>query len=222
MLCECFVVMRMFLVAWPSVLQQHDAAEFLSHLLKRTWELDGTDFGSWGAREQVGDAIWDRITEPLLSPLPIAMPPSSSEEPVSLQTIIDHWSGAYDHQALHHPPPTFLVLQVLRYTVVARAVVKRTDQISAASLRDTIQIPVFTSVGMDREHRGYQVVSLALHHGPTPQEGHYTAYLRCAEGWQLKNDALVNPALVDEPSSSDLAKVYLICLCSADHGSAGS
>ena len=204
-------VAQMLLVAWPSVHRQHDVGEFAGFLLKKTYELGGIEFGAWSERVQIGDAIGDRFTEPLTQPLSLALPQAPSSSPISISSLLRSWSGDHGHNALHHPPPTFLMLQVSRFAVVDHMVEKREDEISFESIQGPLAIPVFQGFGLEREDYLYHAQAVILHHGTTPDAGHYTAYLRHSAGWILKDDDRIAPPTA-EIARSELKNCYLLFL----------
>ena len=205
-------VLKMMVGAWPSVHEQHDAGEFLGYLLKKTADLTGIEFGQWGARVQEGDAVGDRFVEPLCNPIVIALPLASSLSPIHLGALIRSWAGQTGQQALHPPSPPFLVLQVLRYSVVNDRVVKRTDQLSADSVLESVYLPVFAGYGLECDQCEYRVIALVVHHGDTPTctVGHYTTLLRTEAGWNRKDDSRVSVS--PQPTSDDLRNCYLLFL----------
>ena len=201
--------------AWPSITQQHDACEFYGYLLQKLREHEGIQFGTWGARMQYGDAIDDRLVEPLTHPLRLALP-EPSPLPIRLHTLLATWAGELGQQGLHDPPPPFISLQVLRYKVVGNEIEKRLDQLDAESLAAPVPIPVFSGFGIECFPCMYRVQALILHHGATPQEGHYTTLLRGRDGWMRKDDSRISIQPIPSPSISDLCECYLVLLSKSD------
>ena len=200
----------MMVGAWPRVYEQHDVGEFLGHLMQKTAAMNGMDFGKWVARVQDGDAIDDAFVEPLCNPVPIALPEAVSPYPIPLADLIRSWSGQHGQQGIHHPSPPFLALQVLRCRVANGRIVKRMDQISSQSILDPVLLPELPEVGFECTDCEYRVIALMLHHGETPDVGHYTTLLRTEAGWCRKDDDQVG--ISAQLTSGDLCNCYILFL----------
>ena len=137
----------------------------------------GTLIPKWEARRHRNGhlCVLDSGTTHL--PLPI---PLCSGEVCHLQWCVDAWHQQGSVHALTHPAP-LVCLQLLRFHN-EDGVIRRDSRPLQGHLA-TIHTPIFldASEEMRNELRctyaSYQVVSMALHFGESPNEGHYQAIL---------------------------------------------
>ena len=154
---------RLLLGQWPQLGRQHDICEFLNYLVPRClrW-AHGALIPKWEARRHRNGhlCVLDSGTTHL--PLPI---PLCSGEVCHLQWCVDAW-----HQQ-----------GLLRFH--NEDGVMRRDSRPLQGHLATVHMPIFqdASEEMRNELRctyaSYQVVSMALHFGESPNEGHYQAIL---------------------------------------------
>ena len=176
------------MLGWDDWHIQHDAAEFLGRLLsKMPFDCPALQ-GEWGCFDLTADGGRELFSHSMRQSIPIPLAESSDH---SLQNLIDSWSVQEHSQGLHNPPPPMICLQLLRYTYSGSRVVKICTSISSDSFDSRILIPVFV-IGDQLEiaHVPYRVMAIVVHHGPTPDSGHYTTQLRDRDGrgWWTKND----------------------------------
>ena len=172
---------------WNHVERQNDVAEFVSHLLRKMPVAGQNMMGTWGAMQMEPFAL-ETFRESLVQPLPL--PLLQGTGPLTLQAIVDEWANTSHTQGLHAPPPEVLWVQLLRFNMVAGRVCKNRVQILESSLTSDITFPVYVVVNGEVRIRNqaYQLIAAVVHHGMSPQSGHYTAVLKMTLGWTLKND----------------------------------
>ena len=96
--------------------------------------------------------------------------------------------------------------------MVGHVIEKRLDQLDTETLLEPVSIPVFSGFGLECYSCTYQAQTLILHHGATPQEGHYTTLLRGDEALIRQDDARMSTEPIPSPPLSDLCECYLILL----------
>ena len=172
-------------VGWRSPAQQHDCAEFLTHLMAKIGP--GICDGKWEARRQQVDSEgrpqvvvvdWGTCTQAISLDLP-----DGDAHPA--QHLLHNWhTQAYPHAL--QKVPSLLFLSFSRYGGGPGRAQKNSCCISWGH---TVYMPVFS--GDDDLSTGvveFEVVAAIMHHGVSVTEGHYTAQLVEAQGDILCDD----------------------------------
>ena len=196
------------LLGWLEWARQHDAAEFLGHLLSKMPEECTMMLGEWGAIDAESGA--EHYSHPLRQCIPISLPQGTVH---TLQSLVRAWSEQTPRPALYSPSPDLLCLQLMRFEVREAIVHKNTTTITCNSLTDPLAFPVHM-IG-DRivlETVWYAVAAVVVHHGLRPDHGHYTTLLRDWEGdgWWRKDDARCDR--ISAVTQETLSNIYLIFL----------
>ena len=153
---------------WPNLLRgwrqparQHDAAEFVHHVLHtlRPSCMEAT----WQQRR--GDEVRDVGTtmSPMLLPI---------QGCVQLQHCVRQWARHDGVHALHSAPP-LVCLQLNRFSGQHPNIRKNLDEI----LLGDVQIPVFVGHSARVRHVLYRPAASVVHIGDSPHAGHYRALL---------------------------------------------
>ena len=153
---------------WPNLLRgwrqparQHDASEFVQHILHalRPTCMEAT----WQQRR--GDEVRDIGT----TMSPILLPVQGC---VQLQHCVRQWARHDGVHALHSAPP-LVCLQLNRFSGQHPQIRKNRDEI----LLGNVQIPVFVGHSTRVRHVLYKPVASVIHIGESPHAGHYRALL---------------------------------------------
>ena len=196
--------------AWRAPARQHDAAEFLQHMLgKFTYTVDKLAV-VWEAR-QPGDQDWLRTdggqSAPWLLQPPLLAGGTQPLIKVTVQDMIDNWH----HQGSVHAVmfgPEALIVQVGRFDYDAQSdrALKRHFQLLPEPF---IEVPVFVRGTVTRSIT-YQLTSLILHRGETPESGHYyNLFYDVRDGCYRLADDGVRSRVVDD--IEDYCKeIYLV------------
>ena len=157
---------RRLLSQWPNPLQQHDAGEFLRHVL--TLLQPGAYQGSWQAR--LGNPAHTVDSGPLTMPvlLHIAGP--------TLPDLFAHWHMQYAVHALQ-AHKGILICRIVRFDFNNRGAAKN---MSPVHIRpgESIAVPVFEGpAGVSVQHEAFQVAFQIFHVGPHVHTGHYQCAL---------------------------------------------
>ena len=177
---------------WRQPSRQHDGAEFLQFMLAKHQTAAEQVLLHWQARIQQGDS-WTRMDHGSSAPL-LVQPPESAEcsfaneaACCSMQALIEHW---HQQSSLHAGVlmPRVLILQVGRFDFNQNHVraIKRRFRLVPDSV---LNFPSFVS-GLDIVSSRYALRSAIVHHGDTPDSGHYTALLFDDDGtvWHSDDD----------------------------------
>ena len=156
---------RQVLARWPNPLQQHDAGEFIRHLLD---EVQPAAYqGCWQARVSNPHQVVDegRLTTPIL------LHPTAG----TLATLIGAWSSQYAVHAIAAHTGVILVRVVrFSYDGVAR---KNRCHIPIEP-GESVAVPIFDSAeGTAIRHEAFRVAFVIFHLGLEVNSGHYQAAL---------------------------------------------
>ena len=154
---------------WDAPASQHDAADFISHVMSRMQPL--ALLGEWQSRLGLGGELANVIDSgSLLSPIVLHLLGDGQED--DLQSCIHRWhQQAYTH-GLREAYPVLMV-QLARYNYGDNGVSK--DRTGVAVPRKLL-LPVFGR-GLKTFQATYTVCSIIIHHGNHPRAGHYTSLL---------------------------------------------
>ena len=168
------------LVDWRRPTQQHDIAEFATHIFQKL-RLPAYQ-GAWHARALDGEVrdIGDTNS-------PIVMQVDGC---TTLQSCISRWSNQSLRHALNEAPK-ILCVQLARFTQAGRRFRKNFHPI----LPGAAMIPVFSGPGADTHSILYQVAAIAMHHGATPTSGHYRCVFFPSECAVNAEPGCENPSL---------------------------
>ena len=202
---------RNLLQSWPDIHRQHDVAELIGYSLTRL-ELRKEDLGQWGAIYP--EAGWIEYTFPLVQPLPLPLPEDA--QAVSLQMLFDTWTiEGSKRLGILSPLPGFFLVQLGRFIVTASGIHKTICQIDG--LEAPVRVPVY-SVLEGMQLTRYAICGVVVHHGATPDSGHYTCLLREGTQWWLKDDSRA-PVLLPALSIEHCRACYVLCLSRIQDGS---
>ena len=168
------------LVDWRRPTQQHDIAEFATHIFQKL-RLPAYQ-GAWHARALDGEVrdIGDTNS-------PIVMQVDGC---TTLQSCISRWSNQSLRHALNEAP-NILCVQLERFAQAGRRIRKNFHPI----LPGAAMIPVFSGPGADTHSILYQVAAIAMHHGATPTSGHYRCVFFPSECAVNAEPGCENPSL---------------------------
>ena len=196
-------VLQALFDGWHDPQQQHDVAEYLSHVVGR-FRPPALE-GSWATRRilQEGLTVVDKggTTTPLQLPMP--------GEVFLLHDAIDEWHRNGAVTALVDPPVA-IHLQLERYQAHAGRIRKRSDCLCLAER--VFRMPTFRD-GVLTSYTVYHVMAVHIHLGPTPAHGHYRCLVwhpqyRC---WYITEDGV--PATRAGPAELCISErnAYVIC-----------
>ena len=156
---------------WISLRMQHDAAEFMLHLVN--YAEPSAYIGQWQARTENPPQVEE--TGPLSAPILLDLPGGS------LQGLVDNWC----HQAAIHALQChsgIVQLQLKRYRNALGVTHKCSDPIAILP-GDSLILPVFAdSASTTLSHRQFRVAYVIFHHGQTTTSGHYQTALSVPTG----------------------------------------
>ena len=196
------------MIGWVDWKRQHDAAEFLGHMLSKLPVESNALLGEWGGIDLASGGYREGYSHPLrqCTPIPLAERPDQTP-----QQLLYEWARQTPNQALFKPTPEMVCLQLLRYLVVDGAVVKNSVPLARGSLDSHIAFPAF-QIGdsVTIEYVNYSVLAIVVHYGRSP---HYIALLGYGEGWWEKNDEKCS--YIGALGEEHLSNVYLMFLGSS-------
>ena len=148
---------------WSNPHLQHDAAEFLAHLLQQAPVPAFS--GSWASYSagQMRD-YRDLGHSPLLL---------SIGRHRSLQSMIQGWHADPESRNSLLQAPRLLIVQIMRFSLTGGSV--RKSQISFR-LPQLLRFPCQTTADVPVEWLSYSISRGTLHLGGTPQSGHYRSF----------------------------------------------
>ena len=148
---------------WPNPHLQHDAAEFLAHILQQAPVPAFS--GSWASYSagQMRD-YHDLGHSPLLLRIGRRR---------SLQSMIQGWHADPESRNSLLQAPRLLIVQIMRFSFTGGSV--RKSQISFR-LPQLLRFPCQTHADAPVEWLSYSVTCGTLHLGGTPQTGHYRSF----------------------------------------------
>ena len=135
----------------------------------------------------------------ILGPLVVQPPELAGVGPlqmVSVQHMLDSWGGQEDtHAAMHGPPAMILQAGRFDFDVRRGRALKRRYEIWP----DTqVNLPVFEN-GLTQFAQRYQLCSIIVHRGDSPDSGHYfNLYYDAREGSYRVADDNVGSVSIDE------------------------
>lgn len=154
-----------YLQGWRQPHKQHDVAEFAMHVLRQL--RPQCMEGSWQSRSSLGEV---RDVGDTNVPLYIVTPSGGK---VGIQACVQQWSVQDFTHALVNPP-VLLCLQLERFVRRNRAIRKKPVPIVAGN----IYMPLFVAASNRTEQIEYRLISMIVHHGNSPNVGHYRSVLR--------------------------------------------
>ena len=198
---------------WRRPSRQHDGAEFLQFMLTKHQQAADQVLLHWQARKPRGDS-WICVDHGSSAPL-LVHPPENAEcryanvtDSCSVQTLVEHW---HKQVSIHAGVlmPRVLVLQVGRFDfnqTHTRAIKRRFRLIPDKLLR----FPSFDSE-LRVVNCQYILRSAIVHHGNTPDSGHYTALLFDRDGTVWHADDNTCSTLVPEGKISGYySDIYIL------------
>ena len=146
---------------WPEPLRQHDAAEFLMHLLSRTafTALDGQWSVFRGQR---------RVDDHSLETAPLILNIGRHK---TLQAMIQAWHVDAGTNRYITVGPQILVFQLTRFLVQSGRVRKSAAKVPLAT---TVNMPLWG--GDEQATLTYRILGGVYHLGPRAQSGHYRSF----------------------------------------------
>ena len=188
---------------WPNPHLQHDAAEFLAHILQQAPVPAFS--GSWASyiAGQMRD-YHDLGHSPLLLRI---------GRHRSLQSMIQGWHADPESQNSLLQAPRLLIVQIMRFSFTGGSV--RKSQISFR-LPQLLRFPCQTDADAPVEWLSYSITCGTLHLGGTPQTGHYRSFLisehevRDSSRYWLTEDSQTIQAADDEAMQLVQRNCYLL------------
>ena len=176
---------RRLLRTWRNVHHQHDVFEFACHV--QALNQPPLSLGSWQARmgDDMGYQIWDHGTTQYAIPLQI--PASTPDPPLTLQTLINNWHFQHVPFALS-TPPDLLCFLLTRYTLQPSARLTYEKNTCAIQLPRLVRVPCFLEESLTCRWLRYRLASVIVHTGDSPEQGHYTSVLVSGSGTWGTND----------------------------------
>ena len=162
---------RPLLRNWAQLHRQHDAGEFLEHILGicQPQVLQGR----WESRivsvEEGTESRGHQVTQRAIT---LDLP--NPDEPTTLQNLINHWHNGDTYlQACTHLP-RIIVLRISRFR--AGPMGETVKLHTRVAIPMEVNIPAFThrTLGAECSLHSYAVVACILHCGATANAGHYT------------------------------------------------
>ena len=193
---------------WAEAHRQHDVCEFLSHVLQHL-RLDLFE-GTWQARQLASQRGAVRCIDQGTGtqPIPLHFPsrPPGLRVSLQVQQLVDYWMLNNDRTVGFLAPPSAVALQLMRFRRLKGNTIKDRTEVDFAS---SINIPIFDDDRLARTTATYKLVSYVVHHGLTPQSGHYTAHLlQDGEFWHCDDH---RPAiLASTPQPGHVRDSYLL------------
>ena len=193
------------LSGWAEAHRQHDVCEFLGHVLQRL-QLDLFQ-GIWQARQLASYRGAVRCIDhgTGTQPIPLHFPsrPPGLRISLQVQQLVDYWQLNNDRTVGFLAPPSAIAFQLMRFKRVRGVTTKDRTEVNFAL---TINIPIFADDRLARTIHTYSLVSYVVHHGLTPQSGHYTAHLlQDGEFWHCDDH---RPAISGDFSLHTTAGTY--------------
>lgn len=195
----------------PRYMFQQDAGEFLSYFLADN--MPGSLEGVWLERYLDAAGRVQSRDVSSVSPLPIALDPSARA--ATVQELVSSWHHTPGETKVRAflMPPSCLCLQLLRFQYDRRLQCAVKTQIACIYPRERfLSLPCFSGNGMECSSVQYRLDALSLHHGLTPQQGHYTSIFLeggSERAWHANDGATAKP--VDAECLSSLAAdAYLL------------
>ena len=161
---------RELIHGWEDQGRQQDVADLWCHLVGRL--RSPSLEGRWQTRVIRAGAA--RTVDSSALRQPIKLPMLESTMPCSLQEIINRWHRQDGYQALAHAPSA-VVLQLDRFCMARLHVYKNSSPVTWHLI---IKMPYFTQAeDVTTTWIEYTIRSVILHHGDSPDVGHYTCVL---------------------------------------------
>ena len=161
---------RELIHGWEDQGRQQDVADLWCHLVGRL--RSPSLEGRWQTRVIRAGAA--RTVDSSALHQPIKLPMLESTMPCSLQEIINRWHRQDGYQALAHAPSA-VVLQLDRFCMARLHVYKNSSPVTWHLI---IKMPYFTQAeDVTTTWIEYTIRSVILHHGDSPDVGHYTCVL---------------------------------------------
>ena len=173
---------RTSLGEWQAPDNQHDMAEFLQFLVAKSAGLEVQIGAAWEARLEAEGRLM-KYDGGCSSPL--CLLPGRGD--CTIQQLLDMWHLQDQSHALLTPPQG-LTLQVDRFRYSSRA--ERSIKLDFHVVPDQrVFVPVFLH-GVETRQSEYRLCAFTVHHGDTPESGHYTAILLCHDQFYTLDDGV--------------------------------
>ncbi|CAE7460642.1 pol [Symbiodinium sp. CCMP2592] len=206
---------------WRAPRRQHDIAEFLLYMRP---QLNASLIdGSWGTAGSAPHRGLEVVDDGHTWPMLLAnRPASAADDPTPcseccLQDLLSCWHQQAEPQALLKPPK-FCAIQVGRFDSTNDGACIKTD--FKLCLEPLVHIPAFRDNLQDVYFVKYFVRACAVHHGPTPDSGHYRSILMPPNGVLAQSFYTDDNATARKVKSSELVGIqqnaYIIFLQRAD------
>ena len=156
------IAWRGLLQSWPQPLQQHDAGEFINHVL--TLIQPRAYLGSWEARLSHPH----RVVDSGLLRTPALLHPNGA----TLPELIASWHMQYSVHALHSHSG-LLLFRLVRYSYEHNRAHKNQHPVYVKP-GETVAVPVFEHAeGLSVRHEAFRVAFQIFHLGDRVDSGHY-------------------------------------------------
>ncbi|CAE7559090.1 TRPT1 [Symbiodinium sp. CCMP2592] len=154
---------------WTNLHRQQDCLELIHHLFDQ--HCPAHMRCQWEARPIPGTVAARR---PLISGLfNIDLPLPKKTSSATIQECIISWHEQKIPHGLLHAPP-YLLTSLARYANPTKG--KNKTRIPCKAMQ-RVSFPVFRGPGHEIQWATYELVAGILHLGPSPQQGHYRAFL---------------------------------------------
>ncbi|CAE7304374.1 Pol [Symbiodinium sp. CCMP2592] len=157
------------LSGWTNMHRQQDCLELIHHLFDQ--HCPAHMRCQWEARPIPGTVAARR---PLISGLfSIDLPLPKKTSSATIQECIISWHEQRIPHGLLQPPP-YLLASLARYANPTKG--KNKTRVPCKAMQQ-VSFPVFRGPGHEIQWATYELVAGILHLGPSPQQGHYRAFL---------------------------------------------
>ena len=192
---------RAWLGAWQAPDDQHDMAEFLQFLVATCTGLEVQIGAAWEARLEAEGRLmkYDGGCSH-----PLYLMPGRGD--CTIQQLLDMWHLQDQSHALLAPPQG-LILQVGRFRYSSDD--GRSVKLDFHVVPDQrVFVPVFLH-GVETRLSEYKLCAFTVHHGDTPESGHYTAILLCNDRFYKLDDGVPARACDHEEFEQGCSNSYL-------------
>ena len=170
---------RSILAGWRDLRRQQDASEFLEH-----WVAVGRPqavSGTWEARVENQQLI--EIRHHSSTDVALSLDLQQSRDSQNLQHLILSWhTQNLGIQTLKNPP-LILMIRLSRFQMLSNGTSKVTAPVI---IEPGVNVPVFDDDTLHCTNVPYDVISVILHAGHSPDAGHYTTRLLTASAGSIE------------------------------------
>ena len=205
---------------WANLRVQHDACEFLEHILGKG--RPPVLHGRWESRLASSTGIETRERHSMHKAITLHFP--TPHDPTHLSRLIEHWHRGGPFIQACTTLPSITILPILRFqTLMDDSVCKLHTRVAIPC---TVTLPYFPCASMHCEYVEYHVAACILHCGQDINTGHYTSRLinhlpthvapHAPPQWKVDDSKPAEPVKTDplrDDSIGGQCYVVLLCRC---------